>query len=208
MNIRSLQQSHPWHGVLPGPDAPKVVTCYIELVPTDTVKYEVDKVTGLLKVDRPQKYSNLCPMPYGFIPRTLCDTAVAERARASGAANVTAGDHDPMDICVLCERPMDRGGILLAARPIGGLRMIDKDEADDKIIAVLVDDAAFGSFQDIADVPQAMVDRLRHYFLTYKEIPGASVPRVSITEIYGAAEARAVIAASFTDYEAFFRSSI
>lgn len=201
----SQQTAHPWHGVSAGADAPQIVTCYIELVPTDTVKYEVDKVSGLLKVDRPQKFSNLCPMPYGLIPRSLCDTQVADKARAAGAT-ITRGDQDPMDICVLCERPMDRGGILLAARPIGGLRMVDKGEADDKILAVLVDDAAFGAFTDIADVPPALVDRLRHYFLTYKTLPGASQSPVTIDQVYGADEARAVIAASFADYVARFGS--
>ena len=195
----SLQTAHPWHGVSPGAQAPETVTCFIELVPTDTVKYEVDKVSGLLKVDRPQKFSNLCPMPYGFIPQSLCDERVAALARGTGAT-VTRGDQDPMDICVLCERPMDRGGILLSARPIGGLRMIDGSEADDKIIAVLVDDAAYGAFTDIADVPHALVDRLRHYFLTYKTIPGESAPRVTIAEVYGAKAAQTVIAASLADY--------
>jgi len=185
---------------------PEIVTCYIELVPTDTVKYEVDKVSGLLKVDRPQKFSNLCPMPYGFIPQSLCDNAVADRARVAGRT-ITQGDQDPLDICVLCERPMDRGGILLAARPIGGLRMVDKGEADDKILAVLVDDAAFGAFADITDVPSALIDRLRHYFLTYKAIPGDSRSVVTIDEVYGAKEAQAVIAASLADYRARFPSS-
>ena len=73
----ALFQAHPWHGVPIGPDAPHVVTAYIEIVPTDTVKYEIDKLTGLLKVDRPQKYSNFCPSLYGFVPQTLCTDSVA-----------------------------------------------------------------------------------------------------------------------------------
>lgn len=77
-NIRLLMKSHPWHGVPIGKDFPAVVTTYIEIVPTDTVKYEIEKQSGFLKVDRPQKYSNICPTPYGFIPQTLCADNVAK----------------------------------------------------------------------------------------------------------------------------------
>ncbi|MBA3321706.1 MAG: inorganic diphosphatase, partial [Pyrinomonadaceae bacterium] len=70
--LATLFQAHPWHGVAPGENAPAVVNAYIELVPTDTVKYELDKVSGHLRLDRPQRYSSLCPMPYGFIPQTYC----------------------------------------------------------------------------------------------------------------------------------------
>ncbi len=199
--------AHPWHGVSAGKKAPEIVTCFIEIVPSDTVKYEVDKESGLLKIDRPQQYSNLCPMPYGFIPRTLCDSDVADLAmRATGKTGLR-GDQDPLDVCVLCERPLNQGGILMSARPIGGLRMIDKNEADDKIIAVMEGDAAFGAFSDIAAVPQALIDRLRHYFLTYKDLPGTIERRVEIAAIYDAAAARAVISASFQDYSRRFSGS-
>src|SRR5438552_2654211 len=69
---KNVFKSHPWHGVPIGPEAPAVVTAYIEIVPTDTVKYEMDKQSGYLKVDRPQKFSNICPTLYGLIPQTLC----------------------------------------------------------------------------------------------------------------------------------------
>ena len=69
--IRLILKSHPWHGVPIGDDSPGIVTTYIEIVPTDTVKYEIEKNSGYLKVDRPQKYSNVCPTPYGFVPQTL-----------------------------------------------------------------------------------------------------------------------------------------
>lgn len=82
------------------------------------------------------------------------------------------GDHDPVDICVLTERDIAHGDVLVSAIPIGGLRMIDGDEADDKIIAVLEKDATYGGYNDIGDVPIALVDRLQHYFLTYKQGPG------------------------------------
>ena len=76
-----LFKVHPWHGVSIGPDAPTIVTSYVEIVPTDTVKYELDKLTGYLKIDRPQKYSSVCPVLYGLIPQTLCTENVAEVCR-------------------------------------------------------------------------------------------------------------------------------
>jgi inorganic pyrophosphatase len=80
-------KSHPWHGVEIGPDAPEVVTCFIEMVPTDTVKYEVDKVSGYLRLDRPQKFSNVVPALYGFIPQTFCFKSVAEFANQKTGQN-------------------------------------------------------------------------------------------------------------------------
>ncbi len=201
-----LYRAHPWHGIGVGNEAPEIVTCFIEIVPTDTVKYEIDKASGHLKVDRPQKYSNLCPMPYGFVPQTLCDTLVAELAMLTSNRSTLLGDQDPLDICVLAERPINHGGILLTARVIGGFCMIDKDEADDKIIAVLKDDAAFGAITEIADAPPALIERLRHYFLTYKEMPNhQGPPRCEITTIYDRKHALDVIRRAQRDYEARFR---
>ena len=159
---RHTSQAHPWHGITPGDGAPGVVTVYVEIVPTDTVKYEVDKVTGHLKVDRPQKYSSLCPAPYGFVPQTLCAERVAAFAADKAGRSGVDGDGDPLDVCVLTERPINHGGILLSARPIGGLRMFAGREADDKIVAVLGGDAACGDMNDIAECPPALVERLRH----------------------------------------------
>ena len=104
MTLHRLQ-SHPWHGIPAGDQAPEVVNVFVELVPTDTVKYEVDKDSGHLKLDRPQQFSSLCPAPYGFIPRTWCKERVAAvAAQATGRSGVI-GDGDPIDICVLTERP-------------------------------------------------------------------------------------------------------
>jgi inorganic pyrophosphatase len=195
-----LLRAHPWHGVTIGDDAPKLVTTYIEIVPADTVKYELDKSTGILKIDRPQRFSNVCPVPYGLVPQTLCGDAVAELfSRRSGRAGV-AGDGDPMDICVLTEKTISHSDILLRAAPIGGLSMLDGDEADDKIIAVMEDDIVYGSFQDVREVPSAVIDRLRHYFLTYKQAPGAIRSKTEITSVYGREEAYDVIRASHDDY--------
>jgi len=199
-----LFQSHPWHGLSTGPKAPGVVTVYIELVPHDTVKYEIDKRSGILKLDRPQRYSSLSPEPYGFIPRTLCgDTVAALAARDSGRKDLR-GDSDPLDVCVLTERAINHGGIMVRARPIGGLRMFDGDEVDDKIIAVLESDPTYEGWTEIEHCPPVLVDRIQHYFLTYKDMPGASGPRVELAGVYGAEVARDVIARSQVDYKAKF----
>ncbi len=195
-------RAHPWHGVSMGPDAPRVVTAYIEIVPTDTVKYEMDKTTGILRMDRPQQYSNVCPSLYGFLPRTLCAERVGALCSERTGRPGIVGDGDPMDLCVLTEKEISHGDVLVRAVPIGGLRMIDGTEADDKVIAVLQDDAVYGSFRDIADCPAALVDRLRHYFLTYKQAPDRAARTVEITHVYGRDEAHAVIARSVEDYEA------
>jgi inorganic pyrophosphatase len=195
-----LFKRHPWHGVHLGANAPAIVTCYIEIVPTDTVKYELDKVTGHLKIDRPQKYSSVCPTLYGLLPQTFCGDRVAAACRERTGRSDVVGDGDPMDICVLSERPVSHGDILLRAIPIGGLRMIDRGQADDKIIAVLKDDPAYGEWSDIYQCPPSLVDRLRHYFLTYKEVPGESGGIVEIAEVYGRRAAHDVIGRSREDY--------
>ena len=193
-----LYQAHPWHGISAGPRAPEVVTVFIELVPSDTVKYEIDKASGWLKLDRPQRYSSLSPEPYGFIPRTLC---AEESARISGRPECR-GDMDPLDILVLTERTLNHGGLLVNARPIGGLRMFDGDEVDDKIIAVLESDPTYTTWRDIADCPEIFIDRIRHYFLTYKDMPGEGARRVEVTDVYDATTAHAVIRAAQADYQA------
>src|SRR5262245_58800648 len=109
---------HPWHGVDPGPRFPELVTAYVEIVPADGVKYEIDKRTGLLRVDLPQRFSVRCPTLYGFVPRTYAGDAVAA-VEFPGAPTVDRGDGDPLDICVLTDRDIPRGDILLEARPIG-----------------------------------------------------------------------------------------
>jgi inorganic pyrophosphatase len=195
-----MQQAHPWHGVEIGPEAPALVTAYIEIVPSDTVKYEIDKASGHLKVDRPQQFSSLCPTLYGFIPRTYCGSRIAALATSATGRPVLRGDGDPLDICVLTEKVFTRGDFLLKAIPVGGLRLIDKDEADDKIIAVLKDDPAYGHFADIDDLPDALIDRLRHYFLNYKRPPGATTSVVEVADVYGRVQAHGVITTSVSDY--------
>ena len=190
---------HPWHGLSVGPDAPNVVHAYIEVTPFDPVKYEVDKETGYLRVDRPQRTNSLPPTLYGFVPRTYCGPRV-------GALSETGvGDKDPLDICVLSERPINRAEVLLNARPVGVMRMLDGGEADDKIIAVLSNDPLWAAAADIRDVPPLLVERLRHYFMTYKLIPGQE-NAVSIDLVEGAEQARKIILAAMADYEEEFGS--
>lgn len=190
---------HPWHGLDVGPNPPSLVHAFIEITPFDLIKYEVDKATGYLRVDRPQRSSSLPPSLYGFIPRTYCATRVGTLS-ASGRH----GDGDPLDICVLSERPISRSEVIMNARVIGGILMVDKDEADDKIIAILEKDAFWGEVKDISEVPEILVERLRHYFATYKLIPGSPTTHVSIESVYGADHAFEVVRAAIKDYEEVF----
>jgi inorganic pyrophosphatase len=187
-------RAHPWHGISTGPNPPSLVSAYIEITQRDVVKFELDKASGLLKVDRPQRTSSSPPTLYGLIPRTFCGTEVAALSPEADRA-----DGDPLDICVFSEQPIDKADIILSAQVIGGLRMIDGGEADDKIIAFLANDYIYADDMDITDLPVAMVDRLEHYFLTYKMVPGQSHD-VSIEERYGRDHAHAVVKASMNDY--------
>ena len=196
-------KAHPWHGIPVGDEAPDVVNVFVEIVPSDTIKYEIDKQSGYLKVDRPQQFSNIIPALYGFIPRTYCHDEVLRLAIESGAENVDTGDLDPLDICVLSSHNIQSGGMIMEALPIGGFKMIDKGEADDKIVAVMKGDHAFGHFRDIEELPQAEIKRLMHYFLTYKNLPDEPA-KCRIQEVYGADHAKKVIKASQKDYASKF----
>lgn len=196
-------KSHPWHGVFIGKEAPHNVTAFIEVVPTDTVKYEIDKECGYLRLDRPQKYSNVVPALYGFIPQTFCGDLVGEYCMQKTGKKGIEGDGDPIDICVLTEKDISHGDILVDARPIGGFRMIDGNEADDKIIAVLSNDVVYSTYKDLSDLPEFVVERLKHYFLTYKDMPGKA-SNTEITHTYGVKEALEVINCSIKDYSLRF----
>jgi inorganic pyrophosphatase len=203
-SMSQLFRAHPWHGVPIGDEAPEVVSVYVEMVPTDTIKYELDKHSGLLKVDRPQRYSNVCPACYGFVPQTYCAERIGALCCERTSRTGIVGDDDPLDICVLMEKSISRPNILLRARPIGGLRMIDGNEADDKIVAVMTNDAAYSEYQDISDCPELLIERLMHYFLTYKTAPESTHPECEIAHIYGREEALKVIRASQEDYREHF----
>ena len=190
----SRWRPHPWHGLDVGVDAPRIVNAYIEITPFDAIKYEIDKATGYLRVDRPQRSSSHPPALYGFVPQTYCGERVAKLAPES-----SGGDGDPLDICVVSERPIERSEVLLRARVVGGIKLIDRGEADDKIIAVLEGDYVWDKVEEITALPPVLVERLEHYFSTYKMVPGQP-NKMQIVGTYGCAHAAAVIQASCLDY--------
>ena len=191
---------HPWHGLRTrADDTPEdIVQVYIEMTPDDVVKYELDKASGFLMVDRPQRTTSSPPALYGFIPRTYCAEEVAKRC-----PDVDVADGDPLDICVFSERHITRADIVLNARIVGGIQMIDEGEADDKIVAVLDGDNIWGDVHDIADLPDIKTERLQHYFSTYKMIPGKELD-IKVDFVYGREEALKVIAAAELDYQNHF----
>lgn len=196
-------RAHPWHGLTAGPNAPDIVDAYIEITPFDAVKYEIDKQTGYLRVDRPQGSSALPPTLYGFVPQTYCGERVAALTPAA-----EEGDQDPLDICVLSQQRIDRAEIVLPARVVGGISILDDGEADDKIIAVLGSDTVFDYAKELEQLPVAVVNRIVHYFATYKmDITGKKPNGIEIVGTYGAAHARGVIEASRLDYEDMYGRS-
>ncbi|AAD19056.1 inorganic pyrophosphatase [Chlamydia pneumoniae TW-183] len=204
MSKKPLYVAHPWHSPTLTQDNYESLCCYIEITPYDSVKFELDKATGLLKVDRPQKFSNFCPCLYGLLPQTYCGTASGNYSGEQTRREGIQGDKDPLDVCVLTEKNIHHGNILLQARPIGGLRIIDSGEADDKIIAVLEDDLVFAEIEDISDCPGTVLDMIQHYFLTYKATPNhlikGSPAKIEIVGIYGKKEAQKVIQLAHEDY--------
>jgi inorganic pyrophosphatase len=186
---------HPWHGLQVGPSPPHLVHAYIEITPSDLVKYEMDKTTGYLRVDRLQRSSSQPPTPYGFVPRTHC-------GRRVGALSAYAerGDYDPLDICVISERPITKSEVILNAKVVGGIHMIDGGEADDKIVSVFENDNLWGDMTDISELPDILIERLCHYFSTYKLVPGRE-SRSWVEGVYDCKHALEVIEAAIEDYE-------
>jgi len=191
---------HPWHGLEIGLHPPDRVFAYIEMTPFDFIKYEVDKVTGYLFVDRPQRTTSTPPSLYGFIPRTYCGENV--RAQSQQAQR---GDGDPLDICVISERPINRSEIFLSAVVVGVLQLLDHEEADDKIIAVLENDHIYGEIRDVKDLPLVLVERLKHYFQTYKMVEGEE-PKIEIIGVFGPEKAMKIVNAAIVDYQTTFGS--
>ncbi|MCG9968955.1 inorganic pyrophosphatase [Pelotomaculum terephthalicicum JT] len=196
--------AHPWHGIPLDEEHPYIVNAYIEVTPSDTLKYELDKTTGLLKIDRPQLFSNICPTLYGLIPQTYCGERVAKHCRTKFVRKDIIGDKDPLDICVLTEKIVTHGNILLKAIPIGGIKLIDNNEADDKIVAVLKDDALYGEWENINQCPSRVLERLEHYFLTYKKAPKSQNNKCEIVDVYGKDEALNIIKLANEDYKEQF----
>ncbi|KAL2906603.1 Soluble inorganic pyrophosphatase [Bienertia sinuspersici] len=144
MTRRSVA-AHPWHDLEIGPGAPSTFNCVVEIGKGSKVKYELDKTTGLIKIDRVLYSSVVYPHNYGFIPRTLCE------------------DSDPMDVLVLMQEPVLPGSFL-RARAIGLMPMIDQGEKDDKIIAVCADDPEFRHYKELKELPPHRLAEIRRFF--------------------------------------------
>ncbi len=198
----SRWQAHPWHGISIGPNPPQIVHVYVEITPFDLIKYELDKTAGFLRVDRPQRTSSLPPALYGFIPRTYCADRVGDLS-----PKAKRGDKDPLDICVISERPINHSEVILNAKIIGGLQVVDQEEADDKIISILLNDSIWGGVEDVSDLPEILVERLRHYFATYKMIPG-SPSTLTVEATYGREHAFKVVEAAIQDYREAYPESL
>ena len=192
----SQWRPHPWHGLPAGAEPPTRVNAYVEITPFDLIKYEVDKASGYLKVDRPQRTSSQPPALYGFIPRTYCGAEVATLCKGA-----ERGDGDPLDICVLSERPITRSEVIVPSRVVGGIQLLDRNEADDKIIAVLEGDLMWNEVTDLTQLPKILIERLVHYFGTYKLVQGNKTSPISVQHIYGHEYAEQVVSAAMKDYK-------
>ena len=147
---------HPWHDVTPGEDAPQEFNAIVEIPFGASVKYELDKVSGLIKLDRVLYSAVYYPANYGFIPQTLAE------------------DDDPLDVLVLCQEtvvPLT----LIHARTIGLMTMIDQGEKDHKVIAVATEDPEFNSYREAADMPSHRLIMLRRFFQDYTQLEGKVV---------------------------------
>ena len=170
---------NPWHDLQPGPIPPEQVTAIIEIPAGSRNKYELDKETGLLKLDRVLYSAVHYPGDYGFIPQTLHE------------------DNDPIDILVRIQEPTFPG-CQIDARPIGVLRMLDKGEPDDKILAVPCHDPHHQEYFDIADLPSHYLKEVEHFFHIYKDLEGK---RVEILGWEKSDVAMALVLESMTRYE-------
>jgi len=171
---------HAWHDVSPGNELPRDFQAVIEIPLGSNVKYELDKATGLLKVDRIIHSAVFYPANYGFIPQTYAD------------------DNDPLDVLVLCQEPVQPLA-LIKARAIGLMTMIDSGASDDKVIAVATNDPEFSDYLEARDLPPHRLLVLRRFFQDYKQLEGK---QVQVEEIRPAYAALAVIEKSLANYQA------
>ncbi|HEY9258506.1 inorganic diphosphatase [Chitinophaga sp.] len=177
--------TNPWHSVSPGSEVPNVVNAIIEIPKGCRAKYELDKESGLLKLDRVLYSSVYYPANYGFIPQSYCD------------------DHDPLDILILSQIecvPM----CIIEAKVIGVMQMIDGGEADDKIIAVAANDMSVNHINDISELPPHFIDEMRHFFEEYKKLEKKTVV---VEEFQNKVKAEEIIMKSFEDYRKIFKQS-
>lgn len=174
---------HPWHGVHYGSHAPQEVTAIIEIPQGSRSKYEVDKVSGLLKLDRVIYSSFHYPINYGFIPQTL------------------GQDGDPLDILVLCSQSI-QPLCMVEAKVIGNMQMIDSGQKDDKIIAVAKEDPSVNHVTCMDEMPPHFINELRHYFEEYKTLENK---KVEIDNFQDAATAYKIIQDAIDLYNENFR---
>ncbi|CAM6105068.1 unnamed protein product [Calypogeia fissa] len=185
MSRRSVA-AHPWHDLEIGPEAPAIFNMVVEIGKGGKVKYELDKNSGLIKVDRVLYSSVVYPQNYGFIPRTLCE------------------DNDPMDVLVLMQEPV-LPGCFLRAKAIGLMPMLDQGEKDDKIIAVCADDPEYRFYKDIKDLPPHRLAEIRRFFEDYKKNENKEV---AVDEFLGADHAVEAIAHSMDLYAQYIVESL
>lgn len=177
-------KNHPWHQVSPGINAPHIVDGIIEIPKNTRAKYELDKDSGLLRLDRVLYSSMYYPANYGFIPQTYCD------------------DKDPLDIMVLSQVtivPM----CIVSAKVIGVMRMLDNGEMDDKIIAVAENDMSVNHINDISELPEHFFLELRNFFEDYKKLEHKTV---EVEDFQNAEVARQIVLKSMEDYKDFMQS--
>ncbi|KAJ1703194.1 hypothetical protein LUZ63_002973 [Rhynchospora breviuscula] len=185
LNRRSVA-AHPWHDLEIGPGAPTIFNAVIEITKGSKVKYELDKKTGLIKVDRVLYSSVVYPHNYGFIPRTLCE------------------DNDPMDVLVLMQEPV-LPGCFLRAKAIGLMPMIDQGERDDKIIAVCADDPEFKHYNDLSELSPHRLQEIRRFFEDYKKNENKEV---AVNEFLPSTTAREAIQYSMDLYAEYILHSL
>jgi inorganic pyrophosphatase len=174
-----LTMVHAWHDVSPGNELPRDFQAVIEIPLGSNVKYELDKATGLLKVDRIIHSAVFYPANYGFIPQTYAE------------------DNDPLDVLVLCQEPVQPLA-LIKARAIGLMTMVDSGASDDKVIAVATNDPEFSDYLEARDLPPHRLLVLRRFFQDYKQLEGK---QVQVEEIRPAYAALAVIEKSLANYQ-------
>lgn len=177
-----MSTQHPWHEVSPGEDIPNIVNAIIEIPKGSKAKYEIDKDSGLLKLDRVLFSSVMYPANYGFIPQTYCD------------------DHDPLDILVICSvdvYPMS----IIEAQVIGVMHMVDNGEQDDKIIAVAKNDMSANYINELTELPPHTMKEIVRFFQDYKKLEGKNV---TIEHLMGQRYAYKVIAEALDLYKATF----
>ncbi len=175
-----------WHDVPLGDNAPEEINVIIEIPRGSNNKYEIDKTTGLIKLDRANYSSAPYPIDYGFAPRTLWE------------------DGDALDVMVLSTFPLQTG-ILVAVRPVAVMEMIDSGESDYKVIAVPVDDKRWDDVKDLADINKHNLKEYQHFFETYKHLKGKPAP-VQINGIKGRSDALAAVEKSVRLYQEKFSS--